>query len=35
MLNYRNYKDVSEFVDHVKYLDEQISAIDIIKTPNK
>ena len=34
-LNYRNYKDVSEFLDHVKFLEEQIDATDVEMTPDK
>ena len=34
-LNYRDYKDVSEFLDHVKHLEEQISATDVEMTPDK
>ena len=35
MLNYCNYKDVSKFLDHVKYLEQQISVTDIVMTSNK
>lgn len=35
MLNYRNNKDVSEFFEHVKLLEEQIDATNIEITPNK
>ena len=34
-LNYRNYKDVFEFLDHVKSLEEQIDATNIKMTPDK
>ncbi len=34
-LNYRNYKDVSEFLDHVKFLEEQNDATDVEMTPDK
>ena len=34
-LNYRNYKDVSEFLDHVKSLEEQIDATEVKMTPDK
>ena len=35
MLNYHDYKDVSEFFDHVKHREEQISATNVVMTPNK
>ncbi len=34
-LNHHNHKDVSEFFDHVKSLEEQIDAADIEMTPDK
>ncbi len=34
-LNNRNYKDVSEFPDHVKLLKKQIDATDVKMTLNK
>ncbi len=34
-VNYRNYKDVYEFLDHVKSLEEQINATDVEMTVNK
>ncbi len=34
-LNYRNYKDVSEFLNHVKSLEKQIEATDVEMTPDK
>ncbi len=34
-LKYRNYKDVSKFLDHVKSLEEQISATNVEMTPDK
>lgn len=34
-LNYYNYKNVSEFFDHVKSLEKQIDATNIKITPNK
>lgn len=34
-LNYHNFKEVSEFLDHVKHSEEQISITDIVMTPNK
>lgn len=35
MLNYRNYKDVFGFFNHVKCLKKQIIALNIEITPNK
>lgn len=34
-LNYRNYKDVFEFLDHIKTLEEQIDVTDVEMTPDK
>ena len=34
-LNYRDYKNVSEFLDHVKSLEEQIDATNVKMTPDK
>lgn len=35
MLNYYNYKNIFEFLDYVKYLEEQISDIEVNIIPNK
>lgn len=35
ILNYRNYKDVSEFLNNIKFLEEQIDATNVERTPNK
>ena len=34
-LNYRNFKDVSKFLDHVKSLEEQINTTNVEMTPDK
>lgn len=35
LLNYHNYKNVSKFLDHVKFLKEQINTTEVKMTPNK
>lgn len=35
MLNYRNYKNISKFLNYVKALEEQINATNIKMTSNK
>lgn len=34
-LNYHHYKDVSELIDNIKVLDEQIDAMEVKITPDK